>query len=171
MKQQNLVDDAPKPMSISNTSLLNTLTNFPHLRKSDHKANKLIMIEQKIISSHSFHTSDSDGRSFLNKKENFFQIKDRSISDETSTNSLNLKNTINATSRNALNSAKTFCHGFPGIFSVQADSRKKLLTHSNSMCSVRGDGGNRRYDPKNVQRIVLDWCIEQCKDYSVNFSF
>ena len=71
MKQQNLVDDAPKPMSVSNTSHLNTLTNFPHLRQSDHKTNKLIMIEQKLISSHSLHTVDSGGRSFLNKKENF----------------------------------------------------------------------------------------------------
>ena len=161
--KQNLADDSTKSTSsssISSTSRFNSLTNYQHTRKSNHN-HKLIMIENNLVSSNTFHVFDTS-RSF--KKENFF-IKDRSISDETSTNTNSLKSPLNLTNKNVNNSAKTFYHGFPGIFSIQADSRKKTISHSNSMCSVRGDV--KRYDPRNVQKIVLDWCVEQCKNYSV----
>lgn len=153
--KQNLDDDVPKSMSSSftNTSIFNSLTNFQNMRRNDHR-HKLIMLESNIASSNSVHVNDTT-KSF--KKENVL-IKDRSISDNTSSTNVN-------TIKNAPNSAKTLPYGFTGIFNVQADSRKKLLSHSNSMCSVRSDV--RRYDPKNVQKMVLDWCIEQCKNYSV----
>ena len=57
---------------------------------------------------------------------------------------------------------KAFVNGFTGIFNVQAKS--KQLTHSNSMYAFN----TKRYDAKNVQKIVLDWCVDQCKNYSVS---
>jgi hypothetical protein len=71
---------------------------------------------------------------------------------------------------------KTSYHhsAFTGIFNVQANSKQnsKKISHSNSMYSI--SSSSQRFDPRTVQKIVLDWCVEQCKNYTnvkiTNFS-
>lgn len=49
-----------------------------------------------------------------------------------------------------------------GLSFVNRQQQISKLKNSNTMGSIR------RYDPKNVQKIVLDWCMEQTKNYPVS---
>ena len=130
--------------------MLRISPNYPLVTSAEAKAEEL---RKKILKNNNNHFSFNSLTHALNRANKFSCY---------TLSSFLINNKENHSSASSPTTPNHIANSGPGLSFVSRQQQISKLKNSNTMGSIR------RYDPKNVQKIVLDWCMEQTKNYPVS---